>query len=376
MSGRGASSRWCTLHGSLILVILAPFIRPRNAIAVEDLRALLVRMPVLRATLIFALVGLLPGAPPLFGQEPFGELIDVRSGFTRVVVKGAAAPPRAGDFEVTWKGARQAVREVLGGPGSAIEVGIALDLSASMQRSLESMKAALRDFLRTELSAADRVFVVSFSDRLELLNDGLDASLDSLATLSIDQRPGIRPTRFFAGVDRALATFRNSSPRAVLLVASDGCDSLRQEGAGDRVLRQAAKMAIPIVLIAPGRRECRNTTCALNGSGEWICNPGLSPTFPSVRLAERDPADPTRGPLEVPPSSLGSPATIARDQFIGRLKAGGGAFLTARSDTEWTRGLDSVRSLLDRQWTVVFEPSSPAVQSAEVKVQVRDRSRP
>ncbi len=42
------------------------------------------RMQVFRATLIFALVGLLPGAPPLFGQEPFGELIDVRSGFTRV----------------------------------------------------------------------------------------------------------------------------------------------------------------------------------------------------------------------------------------------------------------------------------------------------
>ena len=134
--------------------------------------------------------------------------------------------------------------------------------------------------------------------------------------------------------------------------------------------------AIPIVLIAPGRRECRNTTCARTAAGEWTCSEGLSSTFPTVRLAERDPANPTRGPIDVPPNALGSPATIARDKFVGRLKAGGGSFLTARSDSEWLRGLDSVRSLLDRQWTVVFEPSSPAVQSTEVRIKVRDRARP
>ena len=334
----------------------------------------------LTTTLGVALLQFLHGGPPALGQDAFGELIDVRSGFARVIVKDEAARLRAENFEVTWKGEQQAVREVLGGPGSAIEVGIALDLSASMHRSLESMKSALREFLRAELSAADRVFIVSFSDRVELLTDGLDAGLDSalssIATLSIDPRPGVRPTRFFDGVDRALSAFRNASPRAVLLVASDGCDSLRQDGAGDRILNKAAKMAIPIVLIAPGRRECRNTTCARTAAGDWTCSEGLSSTFPTVRLAERDPANPTRGPIDVPPNALGSPATIARDKFVGRLKAGGGSFLTARSDSEWLRGLDSVRSLLDRQWTVVFEPSSPAVQSTEVRIKVRDRARP
>ena len=338
------------------------------------------RLRILPAALSFALLQFLHGGPPALAQDAFGELIDVRSGFARVIVKDEAARLRAENFEVTWKGEQQAVREVLGGPGSAIEVGIALDLSASMHRSLESMKSALRDFLRTELSAVDRVFIVSFSDRVELLTDGLDAALDaslgSIATLSIDPRPGVRPTRFFDGVDRALSAFRNASPRAVLLVASDGCDSLRQDGAGERILDKAEKLAIPIVLIAPGRRECRNTTCQQEaGSGEWTCSEGLSSTFPTVRLAERDPANPTRGPIDVPPNALGSPATIARDKFVGRLKAGGGSFLTARSDSEWLRGLDSVRSLLDRQWTVVFEPSSPAVQSTEVRIKVRDRAR-
>jgi hypothetical protein len=242
------------------------------------------------------------------------------------------------------------------------------------------MKSALREFLRAELSAADRVFIVSFSDRVELLTDGLDAGLDSalssIATLSIDPRPGVRPTRFFDGVDRALSAFRNASPRAVLLVASDGCDSLRQDGAGDRILNKAAKMAIPIVLIAPGRRECRNTTCQQEaGSGEWTCSEGLSSTFPTVRLAERDPANPTRGPIDVPPNALGSPATIARDKFVGRLKAGGGSFLTARSDSEWLRGLDSVlppRSTVDRR----LRAELAGGPEPEVRIKVRDRARP
>jgi hypothetical protein len=323
-----------------------------------------------------ALTQLLHGVPPALGQEPFGELVDVRSGFVRLLVKDEEARLQADDFQVTWQGTSQAVRSVLGGPGSAIEVGIALDLSASMQRSLETMKSALRDFLGEELSAADRVFVVTFSDRVELLTDDFDASLSSLATLSIDPRPGVRPTRFLAGVDRTLSFFRNTSPRAVLLVASDGCDSLREEGAGDRILNKAAKMAIPIVLIAPGRRECRNTTCRLGESGEWSCKERPSSGAPTVRLRDRDPANPLAGPIDVSVESMGSLATSYRDKFVGRLKAGSGAFLTAKSDAEWAHGLDSVRSLLDRQWTVVFEPSSPAVESSAVKVKLRDRSRP
>lgn len=328
------------------------------------------------AALAFALVQLFHGGPPCLGQETFGELIDVRSGFVRVTVKEEAARLQADDFLVSWKGTEQTVREVLGGPESAIEVGIALDLSASMQPSLESMKSALRDFLRAELSTADRVFILTFSDRVDLLTDGLDDSLSSIATLSIDVRPGVRPTRFFDGVDRALSTFRNSSPRAVLLVASDGCDSLHEHGAGERILSKAASMAIPVVLIAPGRRECRNTTCKLESAGRWTCSEESSMAGATVRVRERDPADPARGPIDVPAAAFASPATISRDQFVGRLKAGGGGVLTARSDSEWVRRVASVRSLLERQWTVVFAPSSAEVRSSEVQIKVRNRSRP
>lgn len=330
----------------------------------------------LSVTLQVALAALLQASLPAQAQETVGELVDVRSGFARVLVKEEAARLQANDFVVSWKGTRQTVREALGGPGSAIEVGVALDLSASMQRSLEAMKSALRDFLGAELSSADRVFVVTFSDRVELVTDGLDASLSSIATLAIDPRPGVRPTRFFDGVDLALSSFRNSSPRAVLLVASDGCDSLRLNGAGDRILSKAAKLAIPIVLIAPGRRECRNTTCKQEAaSGEWTCREQTSSGSPTVRLAERNPANPLAGPVEVSVEFVGSLATSARDKFVARLKAGGGAFLTARSGLDWLRSLDSVRALLDRQWTVVFEPSSPEVQSSEVRIQVGSRSR-
>jgi hypothetical protein len=332
------------------------------------------RIQVMRAAFLCSLILLLAVGQPALGQDSYGEVIDVRSGFARVTVANEAVRPQASDFQVSWKGKPQYIREILGGPDSSIEVGIAVDVSASMQRNLDSMKAAIAEFIRSELSAADRVFVVTMSDRIEFVTEGLDASLSSIATLSIDTRPGVRPTRFFDGVEEALSFFRNSSARAVLLVASDGCDSLQEKGAGERILDKASNMAIPVVLIAPGRRDCRSATCKLARSGQWNCSEA-APSGISVRVQDRNASDPTRGPIDIPSEFLTSPATIARDQFVGRLKAGGGGFIVARSDAEWIRGIKSVRSLLDRQWTVVFEPSSAEVRSSEVRVKVRKRSR-
>ena len=306
-------------------------------------------------------------------QGPYGEVIDVRSGFTRVVGPSEGLELTSSDVQAVWKGRQQTVREVIGGPDSAIEVGIAVDVSASMQQSLDAMKTAIGGFIRSELSKADRVFLLTFSDRIEFGADGRDASLSALAELSIDTRSGLRPTRFFDGVEKSLSYFRNSSPRAVLFVASDGCDSLQEKGAGERILKRASSMAIPVILMAPGRRECRSETCKLTRSGQWSCSEA-TPSGMSVRVQDRDASDPTRGPIDIPSEFLASPATIARDQFIGRLKAGGGDFVLARSDSEWSRGVDSVRTLLNRQWMVVFEPSSTEVRSSEVRVKVRKQS--
>ena len=333
------------------------------------------RIKVMWAAFSSSLVLLFAVDHSAMSQGSYGEVIDVRSGFARVTVANEAVRPEARDFQVSWKGQPQVVREVLGGPDSSIEVGIAVDVSASMQRNLDSMKAAIGEFIRSELSAADRVFVVTVSDRIEFVTEGLDASLSSIAAMSIDTRPGVRPTRFFGGVEETLSYFRNSSARAVLVVASDGCDSLQEKGAGERILKRAANMAIPVVLIAPGRRDCRSATCTLARSGKWNCSEAAPSGIP-VRVQDRDASDPTRGPIDIPSEFLTSPATIARDQFVGRLKAGGGGFIVARSDAEWIQGLESVRSLLDRQWTVVFEPSSPGVRSSEVRVKVRKLSPP
>jgi len=330
---------------------------------------------ILRVALSGALALPFASSSSALAQGGGGEAIDVRSGFTRVLVAKETLRPQAEDVTVTWKGAPQRVREILGGPDSSIEVGVAIDRSVSMQKSLESMKGALAEFVRSELSTADRVFVVSFGDHVEFVAEGLEASLGAIATMSSDYRPGDRPTRFFDGVERALSHFGNSAARAVLLVASDGCDSLQQPQAGQRLLRRAAAQAIPIVLIAPGRRECRNTTCRLTGPDQWSCSESGSP-LETVRVQERDPRNPTAGAIDLPVRSLTSRASISRDKFVGLLKAGGGAFLLGRSESEWSRGIDAVRSLLARQWTVVFEPSSASVRSSEVKVKVRERSLP
>ncbi len=321
-----------------------------------------------------SLVVVLPLAHSDLGQDQVGEVIDVRSGFARLSIESEAAPPQLSDFQVSWKGQPQLVREILGGPGSPIEVGIAIDTSASMVPSFDFMKVAIKEFLRSELSAADRVFVVSISDRLDFQAEGLDDSLTAISSMSPDTRPGVRATRFLDGVESTLLHFRNSSPRAVLLVASDGCDSLRRKDAGDRILKEASDKAIPIVLIAPSRRDCRNMTCKLTPSGQWNCSDEASAT-PGIAEQERTASGPIRGGVDIRSDPLTSPITIARDKFVGRLKAGGGSVVFARSDSDWVREMDSVRSLLNRQWTVVFEPTSEAVRSSEVRVKVRKGSR-
>src|SRR5690606_27895923 len=98
------------------------------------------------------------------------------TGFVRVTAPRDTDPPTAADFTVTWNGTAQPVREVVGGPGSPIEVGIVIDRSPSMHESLEAMKAAAGAFLDTELSADDAVFVVGISDTIELLAEGREAA--------------------------------------------------------------------------------------------------------------------------------------------------------------------------------------------------------
>lgn len=306
-------------------------------------------------------------------QDTFTDVVDVQSGFARITVARDSELLRPTDFSVSWKGIQQRIQEVVGGRGSSIEVGLALDLSASMEGSLDSMRSAIGEFVKATVTSDDRVFVLSFADRTNLVAEGLDDSLAALATLSTEKAFGSRPTLFFEGTERALDAFHNSYARAVLLVASDGCDSLQKAGADRRLLDKAANMAIPIVLISPGRKDCRNTTCTLGPDGLWNCSTTDPPTY--VRVGERDIRNPTGGAIDIPVSRLTSPATITRDRFTGQLKSGGGEIILARSDSDWRKGLASVRSLLDRQWMVVFEPSSPRVRSSEAKVKVHKSSR-
>lgn len=332
------------------------------------------RLRLVRTALLSSLVLVGPAQQPAAGQVRQGEIVDVRIGFARVALKRGAGAPRATGVQVTWKGHTQPVREVLGGPGSPIEVGIAIDISASMARSLDAMKIAVSTFLQEELSTADRVFVATISDESKLVGEGLDGSLDAIAGLSIDGRPGVRPTKFYAGLEQTLRRFRNSSPRAVLVVASDGCDSIREPGAVERVLGEASTLSIPIVLIAPSRQACLNTICKPSGSGEWNCSESASSRPPTHRTRIWQTANPTGDYGNASNGFPGSTATGLRDHFLRQLRGHGGISLIARSGRDWKRGVDAVRSLLDRQWMVVFEPTSREVRSSEVKVKVAARA--
>lgn len=126
-------------------------------------------------------------------------------------------------------------------------------------------------------------------------------------------------------------------------------------------------MAIPILMLSPGRRACSNTSCSWVPPGRWDCSdtpapPAFTPWTPGspASAAER------RRALEGDSSTRRS--TYERDRFLSLVKSSGGSLTIARTPEQWQAALASARDLLAQQWTLVFEPSSSGVKSDEVKV--------
>jgi hypothetical protein len=212
-------------------------------------------------------------------QEPpaYGEVIDVRTGFVRVTLPKGAPAPRVEDIEVTWKGQPQKVLRVIGGTAGPLELGIAVDRSASMHASFELMRAATLNLVDQGISEQDRVFSVAFTDETRLLAEGRGEAAKVIAALPSTPELGTRPTALFQALTRTLQLFENADARAALLVVSDGCDTAGGLVSATSVARRASDLAIPVFLLMPDRNACRNTVCQLDAAGKWRCTPDATP---------------------------------------------------------------------------------------------------
>ena len=321
------------------------------------------------ALLALAAIGLAPAASqsssPRKQDEPFGEVVDVRTGFIRVTLPAGAPPPRPEDVEVLWRKQPQKVLRVVGGANDPLEVAIAVDRSASMHAAFEPMRAAALELVDRGISEADRVFAVVFSDELRLLAEGRGEARRVLSTLPAAPETGSHPTALFEALDGTLRLFENADARAALIVVSDGCDTAGGLVTPGGVVRRAHEMAIPIFLLLPSRSDCQETECTQDLAGDWHCKSAPPPSI--IAGESRDMFNPASRTMDMGQYSKAGFATMDRNRFIGLIADTGGDFV-ARDPDDWQKALGKIFERLSRQWTVVFEPSSPDVTSDEVAV--------
>ncbi len=298
--------------------------------------------------------------------QHFGEQIDVRTGFVRVMLPAGASAPRAEEFEVLWKRQPQRVLRVVGGAADPLEVGIAVDRSASMHTAFEPMRAAALALVDQGISKDDRVFVVGFTDEAHLLAEGRGAALRVLTALPARPDLGSRPTALFESLTRSLQLFENAEERAALIVVSDGCDTAGGIVSATSMARRARDLAIPVFLLRPDRSECRNTVCTLDAAGRWTCSPADPPRL-ERQLSTEGPTVSVQS-MHLSESTIAAPSTAERERFSALISKAGGGHFVVDDPEEWQRAWSAIFEQLGRQWTVVFEPTSDEVKSEEIRV--------
>lgn len=323
-------------------------------------------IPPLLALVLCGLVTAGPAGSQATPEPPaFGEVIDVRTGFVRFTLPAGAPPPAVEEIELLWGKQPQKVLRVIGGSTDPLELGIAVDRSASMHASFEPMRAAALELVDQGISNQDRVFAVAFTDETRLLAEGRGEAARVLRALPAQPETGSHPTALFDAIQRTLQLFENADARAALIVVSDGCDTAGGLVSATAAARRASDLAIPIFLLMPNRADCENTECVQDLSGGWKCRPAQSKTI--VAGSSHDMFNPAARTMDMTESSKASVATAERDRFTGLIAETGGDFV-ARDRDDWERALKRIFERLGRQWTVVFEPSSDEVRSDEIKI--------
>jgi Ca-activated chloride channel family protein len=142
------------------------------------------------------------------------------------VLDRAGRPVTAGlaarDFAVTEDGARQRILRCERVTDLPIHAAVALDVSASMEKSLEQAQAAAFQFLQGTVRPKDRAAVITFNDHPALavrFTNDLAALAGGLAGLKAE-----RGTALYDSLIFAFYNFNGVKGRRAILLLSDGRD--------------------------------------------------------------------------------------------------------------------------------------------------------
>lgn len=302
--------------------------------------------------------------PPKPGE--YGEVIDVSAGFVRFFLPADAPPPKAGEIEVVWKKKKQTVVRVVGGEDDPLELGLAVDRSASFHEAFVPLRAAALTLVDRGIKADDRLFSVAFTDRTQVLASGRGEARRVLEALPSNPEPGTHATAFFEAVSHSLGLFENADARAALVVVTDGCDTAGGLSRATSIAMRAEEIAVPVFLLMPDKEPCQYVRCEPDATGKLDCKPDVSPSIRNV--SSSDMFNPALRSTAMTKRSNVEGATGVRDLFTGLITRHGGGAYVVKNPGEWQSALDRIFEQLSRQWTVVFEPTSDEVRSEEVRV--------
>ena len=264
-----------------------------------------------------------------------GEVVDVRLGQARLLLPADAARPAPQSVRARWRGREQRILRVVGGAEESLELGLLIDVSGSTAPDFAAFRRAAARSALTVSGRSDRLFVAEFGDRARMLASGRARAGEILAHLPTAPRP--EKTALSPAISWALGQFHGEYARAALLVVSDGCDTTERTSIG-RFAPIARERGIPVFLLRRDR-DCQA------GTGVHA-----QPGSPATVTAQRIRSDVERA-----------------------VRATGGEVLVFATDEELERRLDELLLALGRQWLVVFEPQSDAVDSRDVKVELLPR---
>ena len=150
------------------------------------------------------------------------------------------------DFEVLEDGVVQEISHFSLQRDLPVRLGLVVDTSGSMEKTLPEVQRVVLSFLRNLLRARDRAFVLAFSDRPTLL-EGFTADFQALERALIALRAD-RETALNDALVYGLFQFSGVRGRKAMIVLSDGKDNAsRMEF--DRAMDYAARAGATIYTI-------------------------------------------------------------------------------------------------------------------------------
>ena len=150
------------------------------------------------------------------------------------------------DFEVVEDGVPQAITHFSLQRELPVRLGVVVDTSGSMEKTLPEVQRVVLGFLRDLLRPVDRAFIIAFSDRPALLQ-GFTSDFGAMERAMIALRPDRATALYDAGI-YGLFQFSGVRGRKAMVVLTDGEDNA-SKNTYDRVFDYAQRSGVIVYTI-------------------------------------------------------------------------------------------------------------------------------